>query len=84
MLSLAHNDTAEPLRRGALKLTRRAKRLTRYARENAKDIAHSAKRQSRAVARSMRKHPIAWTSAGVGLGAAAITGLLLLRRRELI
>lgn len=75
--------------KGATTLRRNTKRLAKEMKRSSQDFKHSAKRavdettrSARAVSRaakgSMKKHPVAWTSAA--LGAAAIAGLLVLRR----
>jgi ElaB/YqjD/DUF883 family membrane-anchored ribosome-binding protein len=70
-------------------LRRNTKRLAKGVKRTSRDFKHSAERAadeatqraqalSKAAGRSMKKHPVAWTSAT--LGAAAVAGLLVMRR----
>lgn len=79
MVSIHTDD----IRRTTKRVGKQAKRASRQARVLASDVAertaHGARRATRATVRSMREHPIAWTSAALG-ATAAVAGLLLWRR----
>jgi len=82
MASIQTSKGADSLRRNTKRLAKEMKRTSqdfKHSAERAVDeTARSARAVSRATKRSMKKHPVAWTSAA--LGAAAIAGLLALRR----
>jgi hypothetical protein len=82
MANLHIGDGDGTVRRRTKRLAKRAKRASRevkHSAERAVDMtAAQARRAGRATLQSMKRHPIAWTSAA--LGAAAVAGLLALRR----
>lgn len=82
MTSIQTSNGADTLLRNTKRLAKQAKRTSRDLKGSAEHAVDETARQARAVrratGRSIKMHPIAWTSAA--LGAAAVVGLLALRR----
>ncbi len=82
MTSIQTSNGADTLLRNTKRLAKQAKRASRDLKRSAEHAVDETARQARAVRRatghSIKMHPIAWTSAA--LGAAAVVGLLALRR----
>ena len=82
MMSIQTSNGADSLRRNTKRLAKGVKRTSQDLKHSAKravdETARNARALSRTTGRSIKKHPVAWTSAA--LGAAAIAGLLALRR----